>query len=144
MTTQEQANKKHARRFNEEVWGQRNFATIDQLVAKDFIGYNPGRPEPVRGSDGVRKLADLLYAAFPDCEVTLEQVVADGDWVAQRVSVTATHNGEFMGIEPTGNPVERIGMDFTRFEGGKWVEGYEIWDMLRLLTQLGAAESPRE
>ncbi|WP_096391421.1 ester cyclase [Halopenitus persicus] len=144
MTKPEQTNEKYARRFNEEVRGQRNGDAIDQLVADDVVGDNAARPEPVRGSDGVRELADLLYAACPDCGVRLKQIVADGDRIAQRVSVTATHEGEFMGIDPTGNPVALTGMDLTRFVDGKWVEGYDLRDMLGLFTQRGVIEPPRE
>lgn len=144
MATPEQANKEHARRFNEEVWGKSNFEAIGHLVAEDFVGHNPALPEPVRGADGVREVAEMLYAAFPDCEVELEQVIADGDWLAQRVTVTATHEGEFMGIEPTGEEVEVTGMNITRLEDSKWAEGYELWDMFGLLHQLGVVEQPGE
>lgn len=142
MATQEQDNKEQARRFNEEVWGKSNLDAIDHLVADDFVGHNPARPKPIRGADGVREVVELLQVAFPDCEVELEQVIADGDWLAQRVTVTATHEGEFMGIDPTGKQVEVTGMNVTRFEDGKWVEGYELWDVFGLLQQLGVAELP--
>ncbi|WP_135304816.1 ester cyclase [Haloarcula amylovorans] len=142
MATPEQDNKEHARRFNEEVWGKSNLDAIDHLVADDFVGYNPARPEPLRGADGVREVAELLQAAFPDCEVELEQVLADGDWLTQRVTVSATHEGEFMGIAPTGKQVEITGISVTRFEDGKWVEGYELWDIFGLLQQLGITELP--
>lgn len=142
MATTERDNEDHARRFNEAVWGRYDFEAIDDLVAEDFVGYNPALPEPVRGPDGVREVAETLHAAFPDCEVELEQVIAEGDWLAQRITATGTHEGEFMGIEPTGNRVELAGMNITRFEDGKWAEGYELWDMFGLLRQLGAIEHP--
>lgn len=144
MTTRDQENKDHARRFNEEVWGEFNVEAIDELVAEDYVGHNPALPEPVRGADGVREVAEMLHAAFPDCEVELEEVVADGDWLAQRVTLTATHEGEFMGIDPTGKRIEATGMNITRFEGGKWAEGYELWDAFGLFQQLGVVEPPTE
>lgn len=144
MATPAQTNKEHARRFNEEVWGKSNFDAIDHLVADDFVGHNPSLHEPVRGPDGVREIAEMLHAAFPDCEVELEDVIADGNRVAQRVTLTATHEGEFMGIDPTGEQVEVTGMNITRLEDGKWAEGYELWDTLGLLQQLGVVELPGE
>lgn len=144
MATLEQDNKEHARRFNEEVWGKFNFDAIDHLVAEDYVGYNPALDEPVRGPDGVREVAEMLHAAFPDVEVELEEVVAEGDWLAQRVTCTATHDGEFRGIDPTGEQVEVTAMNITRLEDGKWVEGYELWDTFRLLQQLGVVEPPGE
>lgn len=142
MTTPERDNKDRARRFNEEVWGEYNLGAIDELVAEEFIGHNPAFPEPVRGPGGVREVAEMLHAAFPDCEVELEEIVADGDWLAQRVTLTATHEGEFMGIDPTGEQVAVTGMNITRFENGKWAEGYELWDTFGLFRQLGVIEPP--
>lgn len=142
MTTR--VNTDHARRFNEEVWGKYNFEAIHDFVAEDFVGYNPALPEPVRGGDGVREVAEMLHAAFPDCEVELEQVIAEGDWVAQRLTATATHEGEFVGIEPTGKRVEFTGMNISRLVDGKLVEGYELWDMFGLLRQLGIVDLPGE
>ncbi|MBX0297938.1 ester cyclase [Haloarcula nitratireducens] len=130
IATLEQANKKHTRRFNEEVWGHRNFAAIDQFVAREFIGYNPARPESICGPDGVRDLANLLYVAFPDCEVALEQVIADGNWVAQRVSISATYKGEFMGVEPTESPVELTGMNHA-------LRGRQVGRRIRDLGHVG-------
>lgn len=132
----------YARRFNREVWDESNLDAIDDVVAEDFVGHNPALREPVRGADGVREIAEMLHAAFPDCEVELEEVVAEGDWLAQRVTITATHEGEFMGVEPTGERVTATGMNFTRFEDGKWAEGYELWDVFGLLRQLGVVEPP--
>jgi steroid delta-isomerase-like uncharacterized protein len=142
MATRERDNKEHARRFNEEIWGQYNFDAIDHLVAEDFVGHNPARPAPVRGVDGVREVAEMLHAAFPDCAVDLEQVIAEDDWVAQRITATGTHEGEFMDIEPTGERVEMTGMNVTRLEDGKWIEGHELWDVFGLLRQVGVIELP--
>lgn len=140
----ERDNKDHARRFNEEVWGEYNFDALDDLVDEAFVGYNPSLPEPLHGAADVRGTAEMLHGAFPDIEVELEQVVAEGDWIAQRLTATATHEGEFVGVEPTGHRIEFTGTNFSRLEDGKWVEGYELWDMLGLLQQLGAVEPPGE
>lgn len=144
MATPGQDNKEYAHRFNEEVWGQYNFDAIDRLVADDFVGHNPARPEPVRGVDGVREVAETLHTAFPDCEVELEQVIADGDWIAQRITATGTHEGGFVGVEPTGKQVELTGMSVTRLQDGRWVEGYELWDVFGLFQQLGVTGPPGE
>lgn len=143
MTT-ERENKAHARRFNEEVWGRYDFDVLDDLVADEFVGHNPSLPQPLHGPGEVRETAEMLHAAFPDIEVELEQVIAEGDWTAQRLTATATHEGELMGVESTGNRVEFTGMNISRLEDGEWVEGYELWDMLGLLQQLGVVEPPGE
>lgn len=133
-----------ARRWNEEIWGEGNLDATDDLVAEDFVGYDASRSEPVRGPEGVREIAEALLAGFPDCEVDLEQVVAEGDWVAQRLTASGTHEGEFMGIEPTGKEMEVAVMSFQRVRDGKVVEERQIVDTLGMLAQLGVVEPPEE
>ena len=140
----EQTNKEFARRWNEEIWGQQNVDAIDDLVAEDFVGHDPSRPEPVRGPDGVRTVVEMLFSAFPDTQVDLEEVVAEGDRIAMRITASGTHEGEFMGIEPTGEEMEVSVMTFQRIEDGKAVEEWQIVDTLGMLQQLGVIELPGE
>ena len=140
----EQATKEFARRWNEEIWGQQNTDIIDDLVDEDFVGYDPSRPEPVRGPEGVREVVEMLFSAFPDTQVDLEEIVAEGDRIAMRITASGTHEGEFMGIEPTGEEMEVEVMSFQRIEDGKAVEEWQIVDTLGMLQQLGAVELPGE
>jgi predicted ester cyclase len=79
----------------------------------------------------------ILLQAFPDLQITVEDMVAEGDKVAVRWRLRATHQGEFMGIPPTGNQVTMTGIDINRLEGGRLVERWGNEDMLGLLQQLG-------
>jgi predicted ester cyclase len=83
-----------------------------------------------------------FLAAFPDFEATVEDIVAEGDTVAMRVTLRGTHDGPFMGVEPTGNPFEVRNMVFTRIEDGKIAERWVQPDTLSLMQQLGAVELP--
>jgi predicted ester cyclase len=78
----------------------------------------------------------ILLQAFPDLQITVEDMVAEGDKVAVRWRLRATHQGEFMGIPPTGNQVTMTGIDINRLEGGRLVERWGNEDMLGLLQQL--------
>lgn len=142
MATTEQENKELARRFHEEVWEKRNLDFIDEQIAEDFVGYDPSLPEPVRGPEGVRETAELFQSAFPDAGVEIEQLVAEDDLLAIHRTLTGTHEGEFMGIEPTGAEVEVEGMAIYRLEDGKTVEEWQVVDMFGLLVQLGVVEPP--
>lgn len=142
MATTEQENKELARRFHEEVWAKRNLDFIDEQIAEDFVGYDPSLPEPVRGPDGVRETAERFQSAFPDAGVEIEQLVAEDDLLAIHRTLTGTHEGEFMGIEPTGAEVEVAGMAIYRLEDGKTVEEWQVVDMFGLLVQLGVVEPP--
>lgn len=133
-----------ARRWNEEIWCAQNLDAIDDFVSEDFVGYDPSLPEPVRGPEGVRETVEMLLSGFPDTEVELEAVVAEGDLVAQRISASGTHRGEFMGIEPTGEEVDVTVMAFQRTENGKAVEEWQVVDMLGMVQQLGVVEPPEQ
>lgn len=142
MTTPEQENKEFARHWNEEIWSKQNLDAIDDLVAEDFVGYDSSQPEPVRGPDGVREVAEMLLTAFPDTEVQLEQVVAEDEWVAQRLTTSGTHEGAFMGIDPTGEEIEVTVMSFQRIENGKAIEEWQVVDTPGMFQQLGVVEAP--
>ncbi len=75
--------------------------------------------------------------------MTLHEVLADGGYVAFRATEIGTHEGEFMGIEPTGRRVEMEGTVIHRLEDGKVAETWAQFDVLGLLRQLGAIELPR-
>lgn len=142
MATRERQHKELTRRFHEEVWGTRNLAAVDEQVAADFVGHDPALPEPVRGPGGVRETAETFQSAFPDATVDIEQLVAEGDRLAVHRTLTGTHEGSFMGIEPTGTSVEIPGIAIYRIEDGLIAEEWQVIDMFGLLVQLGAVDPP--
>jgi predicted ester cyclase len=85
-----------------------------------------------------------LLAAFPDGRWTIEDQVAEGDKVVTRWSFTGTHQGELMGIAPTGKQVTTSGMVIDRIVEGKIVEEREEWDTLGMMQQMGAAPQSTE
>jgi predicted ester cyclase len=79
----------------------------------------------------------MNFIAFPDFHITVDEMIAEGDKVAARWTATLTHEGEFMGIPPTGVQATISGMVIYRFADGKIVEIWHIGDSLGLLQQLG-------
>ena len=134
------ANKALVRRFVEQVISQGNLAVVDELVAGDYVYHGPGMQ--VGGPDGLKQLFTMLRAAFPDWQETLEDLIADGDKVVFRVTGHGTHQGEFMGLPPTGKRVTVAGIDLVRIEAGKLSEHWANFDQLGLLQQLGAIPAP--
>ena len=130
-------NKKIVRRVFEEPW-KGNLAVVDEFVASDYIGHDPADPEPLRGPQGVKEFISTYRAAFPDARIMVEQQLAEGDLVATRWSGRGTHEGELMGIEPTGRQVTVSGLTISRLEGGKIVEEFQNWDTFGMMQQLGA------
>jgi steroid delta-isomerase-like uncharacterized protein len=134
-------NKAIIRRFVDEVFNTGNMAAADELAAPDFLDHNPFPGTPP-GLEGYKQGMRLFRAAFPDLEFILEDQIAEGDKVVARWTVRATHQGEVMGIPPTGKRVTVTGIDIVRFAGGKMVESWNLWDTLGLLQQLGVMPTP--
>lgn len=133
-----EANKAVIRRIYEEVFNKGNLAAVDEVIAADYVYNGPGGRN-VRGLAGFRELVTAFRAAFPDVCITVENMIAEGDYVAHRVSITGTHQGDLRGIAPTGKRVNLTTNTFSRFAGGKEAEVWEEADALSLLQQLGVA-----
>ena len=86
----------------------------------------------------------MYLAAFPNLHFTFEDLIAEGDKVVVRETMSGTQQGELMGIPPTGKQFSVTGIEIYRFEGGKIVEHWLESDMLGLLQQLGALPSPAQ
>ncbi len=140
MSTEE--NKTQFRRMYDEFFNQGNLAVADELLAPDFISHGAPGGAPNRGPGPMQQLVTMLHTAFPDIHFTVEELVAEGDTVAGRVTMTATHQGPYMGIAPTNRTVRQAQMHFMRFADGKAVERHTVRDDLTLMQQLGAIPSP--
>jgi steroid delta-isomerase-like uncharacterized protein len=86
----------------------------------------------------VKRVVEAFRDSFPDLEGSLEDQTAEGDKVVNRYTGRGTHRGEFLGVGPTGREVELSGVTIFRLRGGKIVEGWDFYDGLGLLRQLGA------
>jgi predicted ester cyclase len=132
-------NKALVRRFVEEFWNEGNEVTADELMAVDAEIHMP--TGEVVDPDGLKGFAATFRGAFPDWHSTFEELVAEGDRVAERWTGRGTHLGELQGIPPTGKRVEAPGSVFYRIVGGKIVEFRGQLDMMRIMQQLGAIPS---
>ena len=139
MTIEE--NKALVRRFVEEFWNQGNTAIADELMAPDAEIHMPtGETLDLEGLKGFNV---AFRASFPDWHSTFEELVAEGDRVAERWTGRGTHRGELWGIPPTGKRVEAPGSVFYRIAGGKIVEFRGQFDMMGLMQQLGVISPPQ-
>jgi steroid delta-isomerase-like uncharacterized protein len=132
-------NEEIVRRVLEDIWEDPRVA--DELVSSDYIGYDPARPEPIRGPQGVKENAAEYRNAFEGARIIVKEQVAEGDTVASRWEGRGRHTGELMGIPPTGKDVVVSGQNFSRVKDGKVVEEWSNWDMLGMLQQIGAVPS---
>jgi steroid delta-isomerase-like uncharacterized protein len=139
MSTEE--NKAMQRRFMEAAFSQGNMDVVDELIAPDYVHHFPDDPEGggARGPEGMKELIGSFRSAFPDIEFTIEEQVAEEDKVVMRLTARGTHEGELQGIPPTGRRVTVMGMVMSLSAGGKMVEGWELYDNLGMMQQLGLA-----
>lgn len=125
------------RRWSEDVVSRRDVALAGQLLAPDHRLHSPGMPGPV-DAGGHLDLLRAFWAAFPDREETVDDVVAEGDRVVVRVTGRGTQQGAFQGLPPTGRRVRATGMGIARISEGRIAETWAEFDALGLLQQLGA------
>ena len=111
---------------------------IDEIYAPDYVLHDPSLPQPVTGLHGIHEFIAAITAAFPDAHTTIEDLVAEGDRVVQRITFRGTHQGEFMGVPATGNEVSVWAVVVSRMAGGKIAEEWQLVDGLSLMQQLGA------
>jgi predicted ester cyclase len=107
------------------------------LLAEAFVEHQ-GAPELPPTKSGTLDFFRMLLTAFPDMNMVVDDLIAEGDKTVARVTAKATHQGDFMGVPPTGNRVEMELIDIMRFDtAGRVCEHWGVADMLRLMQQLG-------
>ena len=129
-------NKALVRRFVDEVQSGGNTDLVDAICCPEFVNHStpPGIPPDC---EGVKILTAMFRGAFPDSYFTVEDMVAEGDKVATRKTFRGTHEGEFMGIPPSGRSVSMGLIDIVRISDGRVVEHWSMGDTLGLMQQLG-------
>lgn len=128
-----EANKRLVRRFITDVWN-----TVDAGAADDLVHPDYEVPGHGVGPAAVKRNVAAFRAAFPDMEWTVENLVAEDDWVAVRLTLHATHRGEFAGVAPTGRRVTMREMVFWRVVDDRLHTVWSQADALGLRVQLGA------
>jgi steroid delta-isomerase-like uncharacterized protein len=142
MSTEE--NKVLSRRVIEELFNAGNLDVADELIAQDHVHHDPAMPEEGHGIEDFKQFAALYRSAFPDVHIEIEDQIAEGDKVTSRWVAQGTHEGELMGIAPTGNRVTVAGMTIDRIADGKVAETWDNYDALGMMQQLGVIPSPEQ
>jgi steroid delta-isomerase-like uncharacterized protein len=138
----EERNKASFRQMYAELFNQEKLSLAEELFAADFIDHEipPGMPN--RGPESVRQLVIMFHNAFPDVSFHVEELIAEGETVAARVTWTGTHRGNWLGIVSTGRAVQQKQMHFMHFRNGQMIEHLAVRDDLGLRQQLGALAAP--
>jgi steroid delta-isomerase-like uncharacterized protein len=129
-----ETNKALIRQFFEEVWNTGNEEAIDRFIAADATGNDP---DFGMGREGFKRQWRTWRTAFPDIHFEVEEMVAEGDTVVARWTLTGTHRGPFLGVTATGRSIRVRGMSLDHLKDDVLVSGFDGWDNLGLRQQLG-------
>jgi predicted ester cyclase/uncharacterized glyoxalase superfamily protein PhnB len=138
MTTDVKAAARNFYATINEALATGNLSLLDGVVAVDAVDHNPD-PGMKQGLAGIKQAFAASRVAFPDFRFDVEEIVAEGDRAACRLTVRGTHGGAFLGLAPTGRSVMFPVVDILRIAAGKLVERWGVFDGAILLQQLGAA-----
>ena len=132
------------RRWFDEVWNRGNVDAVDELLAPGGVLHDPSMADVTSlEPEAFKAHARAMRNAIPDIRFTVEYAMESDDHVAARVTVSGTHTGRGLGIEPTGRTFEVTGMVMAHVRDGRFVEGWNHFDLLGLFGQLGVVVRPR-
>ncbi len=133
-------NKAALQHWTNEGFNKQNLDEFDVYFSPDLVNHAlpPGLPA---GLEGTKTIASIFLAAYPDLQITIDDMVAEGDKVVARWSARGTHRGDLMGIPPTGREVTITGIVIDRFDNCRSVERWENIDQLGMMQQLGVVPS---
>ena len=132
------------RRWFEEVWNEGRTQTVYDLLSPDAIGI--GQLEDgsqLRGPAEFVPLVERIRGAFPDINIVVEDAFGADDKVVLRWSATMTHRGDHLGMSASGKSVRMTGITIARIADKRIIEGWDNWDQLGMLKQIGAYQSPQ-
>jgi steroid delta-isomerase-like uncharacterized protein len=124
------------RRFIDEVFLRGDFDAVDELVTEDFTPHTWGPMAP--GRESIKQAIERVSAGLSNARMTIEDVIAEDDRVAVRLTASAIQTGEFMGMPPTGKRYEIGEIHWFRIHDGQIAEHWHQADFLGMLRQLGA------
>ena len=134
-----QENKALTERWFEEVWNKGRAEAIREMVTEDLVvhGLSDAKGEAIKGVKEFDRFHFQFVNAFPNIQVEVEDLIAEGDKVAARCTVRAKHTGDALGVVPTNTDVDFTGIAIVRISGGKIVEAWNNFDFMKMNRQLG-------
>jgi steroid delta-isomerase-like uncharacterized protein len=133
------------RRWFEEVWNKGRESAIDELLRPDAVAYGLAEQDaPLPAPETFRRFYRQFRSGIPDIHITVDQVIAEGDTTACRITCVGTHSGDGMGVKATGRKVRVSGLCMIRWKDGQIAEGWNEFDAAGLMRQIAgpAASAP--
>src|ERR1700681_2506146 len=131
------------RRWFREVWNEGKTETVHELMSPNGVARgNSTSGADIHGPVEFVRFVENIRAAFSNIDIKVEDAFGTADKVVVRWSVKMTHSGHGLGMPATGKPVLVSGITIARIINGKIVEGWDNWDQLGMLEQIGAYTRP--
>jgi len=122
------------RKFHEE--GTNTGTIFEDLLSPNYVGHLASGQE-MKGAEGIKQYASVMLTAFPDMDVSIGEIIGEGDIYACRITFSGTHTGNLMGIPPTNKRFSITEAVFIRFDGNKIAEEWQYLNQLSMFQQLG-------
>lgn len=135
-----ETNKAIVRRYLEQVIGEGRADLVEEFLAEGIELHGTGLES---GLEALGQWVIMMATAFPDRQMTIDDVVAEGDRVVARTTMTGTHQGEMLSIPATGKAVMQPSITIFRLVNGKIAEGWFAADNLSFMQQLGVIPAPQ-
>lgn len=131
------------RRWFHEVWNEGKTQIVLDHTHQNINAYGQGEADaPIRSPQDFLVFVARMRGAFPDLHVTVQDAFESGDQVVIRWSVSGTHDGDHLGVPPSGKRMTTTGITIAKFSGDKIIEGWDSWDQLEMLKAIGAISVP--
>jgi steroid delta-isomerase-like uncharacterized protein len=137
-------NKQVVQRFVEECWNQGNLNKASEFLADQIRFHDPVFPNLNAGIQNIKNHIEGTRKAFPDLKITIDDTIAERNEVVLHWTARGTHQGQFLGMQPTQRKVTIDGTSIYRLEGAKIAESHANWNLASMMAQLGVAEVPKE
>jgi ketosteroid isomerase-like protein len=124
------------------LWNQRDFAGLRNLMDPEYSFTGADGKEMTGGPDVGVGIAQMFASAFPDGTLEVKKVYTQGDTAIAEMVGKGTHQGELMGIAPTGKWVEIPICNVMELSNGKVRREREYMDMLNMMSQMGVVKAP--
>ena len=125
-----------------EMWNEANLTIVDEVYAHEIVRHDCGVPEDIVGLKNMKNYLENLFNAFPDLNITVDEMIVEGNKMVQRWTMTGTNTGSMGDMPPTGKNVRFSGVSIGHFVNGKAVEMWDFYNVLDMMLQLGFTLTP--
>ena len=128
-------NKRRYAEYIQAIFNEARFDELDGFLAANYA-IKDAPPGSAPGAAGIREVVTMFRTGFPDLVITLDELIAEGDWVASKSTLRGTQQGEFLGVAPTGRSVTVTSLTMVKFRDGRLTESWVKNDVASLMAQL--------